>query len=98
VIVEAPAEIAAVRSPAGASPSPRTWPWPGALLLAPVLLVGATAFWSGGFFPTSRRSRRSARWRRGRSRRVAEALGEPLTTVEGRLYRGLRKLRGEMEA
>jgi RNA polymerase sigma-70 factor, ECF subfamily len=27
---------------------------------------------------------------------VAEALGEPLTTVEGRLYRGLRKLRGEL--
>jgi DNA-directed RNA polymerase specialized sigma24 family protein len=28
---------------------------------------------------------------------VAEALGEPVTTVEGRLYRGLRKLREELE-
>jgi len=28
---------------------------------------------------------------------VAEALGEPVTTVEGRLYRGLRKLRKELE-
>ena len=27
---------------------------------------------------------------------VAEALGDPLTTVEGRLYRGLRKLREEI--
>jgi RNA polymerase sigma-70 factor, ECF subfamily len=27
---------------------------------------------------------------------VAEALGEPLTTVEGRLYRGLQKLREEL--
>lgn len=27
---------------------------------------------------------------------VAAALGEPQTTVEGRLYRGLRKLRGEL--
>jgi RNA polymerase sigma factor (sigma-70 family) len=27
---------------------------------------------------------------------VAEALGQPVTTVEGRLYRGLRKLRGEL--
>jgi RNA polymerase sigma factor (sigma-70 family) len=29
---------------------------------------------------------------------VAAALGEPTTTVEGRLYRGLRKLRAELEA
>jgi RNA polymerase sigma-70 factor (ECF subfamily) len=27
---------------------------------------------------------------------VADALGEPVTTVEGRLYRGLRKLRGAL--
>ncbi len=27
---------------------------------------------------------------------IAEALGEPLTTVEGRVYRALRKLRGEL--
>src|SRR3954465_9903953 len=28
---------------------------------------------------------------------IAEALGEPLTTVEGRVYRALRKLRGELD-
>ena len=28
---------------------------------------------------------------------MAEALGEPLTTVEGRVYRALRKLRSEMD-
>ena len=27
---------------------------------------------------------------------IAKLLGEKLTTVEGRLYRGLRKLRGEL--
>ena len=27
---------------------------------------------------------------------IAEALREPLTTVEGRVYRALRKLRGEL--
>lgn len=29
---------------------------------------------------------------------LAAALGEPLTTVEGRIYRGLRKLRASLEA
>jgi RNA polymerase sigma factor (sigma-70 family) len=28
---------------------------------------------------------------------IAEALGEPLTTVEGRVYRALRKLRAELD-
>ena len=28
---------------------------------------------------------------------IAKVLGEPLTTVEGRVYRALRKLRGELE-
>ena len=28
---------------------------------------------------------------------MAEALGEPLTTVEGRVYRALRKLRAELD-
>jgi DNA-directed RNA polymerase specialized sigma24 family protein len=28
---------------------------------------------------------------------IAEALGEPLTTVEGRVYRALRKLRTELD-
>ena len=28
---------------------------------------------------------------------MAEALGEPLTTVEGRVYRALRKLRTELD-
>ena len=27
---------------------------------------------------------------------IAELLGEPLTTVEGRVYRALRKLRAEL--
>lgn len=29
-------------------------------------------------------------------REIAAALGEPESTVEGRVYRGLRKLRGEL--
>ena len=28
---------------------------------------------------------------------IASVLGEPLTTVEGRVYRALRKLRGTLE-